>query len=208
MAQLKLAFDVPNQRLVVFNGSSADLPPFRQGFYDPVIIYLVQEVAGAFPGEARYEAFDITGFDSIRLGFFSASTGTIGDSGDYLLAIASQDVWDYDATDPDAPFFTGSLNTYTTQVADWIGTAAFKAAYFCLNLVAGTNLHPVYDQRNGGTNCIINAATDEGGGVPVNVTTTPHLVTLPWHFLDPGSGEVYALTRTAPGTLTFVWLNP
>jgi len=208
MPQLILAFDVVNQSLVPFKGSSATLPPFRQGVY-ATRIYLVQPSPTFVPGSAAYQTYDASDFDGIRVGFWSASTGTLDDSDDYLLALTPHTDWTPGTDDDGDDYFDGDLNTFTAQMASHIGAAAYKAAYFAVNLVDGTTLRPVFDQKQGATNVIVNSATDDGSGtLPVDMTEAIPTTTLPWHVVDPGSGEIYALTRTSAGVLEWSWLNP
>lgn len=209
MSQLILAFDVVNQAYVGgYNGSAAVLPAFRQGQYQTKI-YLVQPVSNALPGSNSYEAFDATGYDGLRVGIWSASTGTLGDEDANVLALTDQLGWAYVTSDPDNPYFAGTFNTLTQQVADWIGTATSKAAFFAANLTNGTALSPVLDQK-GGVNVTLYAGTDGGGGVPIDMTQLVPLVGLPLQFKNPATGHIFAIVESAssPPTLEFVCLNP
>lgn len=207
--QLILAFDVVNQVLVSYRGSATSLPQFRQGSYRTKI-YLVQPDADSPPGTIQYEIADVVGvYDGLRVGFWKASTGTIGDEDTNVLALTDQLGWSYNTTDdPSYPYFEGVINTHTQEMADWIGSESSKTAFFAVNLVIGSTLYPVLDQYGGSKNATINAATDAGGGVPVSMTGGVPIVKLPVQFLDEATGELYALTRTSAGVLSFTWINP
>lgn len=205
MRQIVLAFDVVNQKLASFQGSAATLPPFRQASYQ-LRVYLVQPVADSVPGEEQYEIFDSTSFDGLRIGFWSSTTGTLGDSPSFVLALTPQTDLIYVADT--YSYYQGEISLYTQQIAAAMGSNSTLSAYLAVNLVDGATLYPVYDHEGGSTNVVINSATDEGGGLPIDVHATVPNVDLPVHFTDAASGEVYALTRTAAGVLEFVWLNP
>lgn len=208
MPQLILAFDVVNQTLVQFKASAAALPPLRQGVYT-LRLYLLQPNPEFIPGRPSYEIFDTSSFDGLRVGIWSDSTGTLDDSAEFLLALTPHTGFTATTDDDGDACFDGSFNTFTQQMADHIGEDTHAAAYFAVNLVSGTTLYPVFDQKQGATNVIVNAATDDGSGdLPVDMTETIPTTTLPWHVIDPGSGEIFALTRTSSGVLEFVWLNP
>ncbi len=195
MSQLVLAFDVVNQALVPYQGSPSALPQFRQGVYD-LTIYLVQPVTDVVPGLNEYEAFDSTGYDSIRVGIWKDSTGTLDDSSEYVLALAPSESWTYDDSNPDYPVFTGQLNCNTAEMAAFIGADTHKAAYFAVNLVAGAVLHPVFDHRLGATNCTVNSATDDASGVlPVAVTDGRRLLQLPVYLRSEDGAREYVITE-------------
>lgn len=207
MAVRKFSFDVVNQTLVSWQGSATTLE-FGQSVYS-VEIRLVQPAAETIPGKVSYEPFDPTGYDGLRIGIWSNSTGALGDSGDTILALTPHTGFTYNTADPDDPYYSGTFSTYTEEIATWFGTAKTKGAYLAVNLVSGTTLTRVFDHKNGATNCTLNTATDDGSGdLPVDLSTAVPTTTLPWHIHDPASGEVYALTRTSAGVLEFVWLNP
>ena len=203
---LKLAFDVVNQALVSYVGSVDRLPPLRQAHY-PVRIYLVQPIADAPPNGEQYELYDASGFDGLRIGIWSNSTGIIGDDDAYKLALCSELDLAYVDDGDGNMCFQGTLNTLTDQMADHIDTANSADAYLAVNLVLGGVLTPVFDQQ-GGTNIKIYSATDGGSGViPVDMTAAVPMITLPLHIKDPDSGELYAIVRTAPGTLQFTQIG-
>lgn len=207
---LKLSFDVVNQTLVSWQGSTTNLD-FGQTLYD-VQVRLVEPDTSAAPNLPAYTAFDDSDYDGIRLGIWSDSTGTMDDSSTYVLALTLHSAFTKNTDDAADPYWEGQLNCYTQQVADFIQAASgnkTRAAYFACNLVSGTTLSRVYDHKGGRTNCVLNSATDDGSGdLPVDMTTAIPTVALPWHFTDATSGETYALTRTSAGVLTFVWINP
>lgn len=207
---LSLAFDVVNQTIVSWNGSTTNLS-LGQTVYD-CTVRLVQPTASATPNQPAYEPFDDTDYDGIRMGIWSDSTGTLDDSSTYVLALTLHAGFTKNTDDAEDPYWEGQLNCYTEQVADFIQDATnhqTRAAYFAVNLVSGTTLSRVYDHRDGRTNCVLNSATDDGSGdLPVDMTTVIPTVTLPWHFRDAATGEVYALTRTSAGVVEFVWVNP
>lgn len=209
MSQLVLAFDVVNQRLVSFQGSSLSLDNFRQSVFD-VTVYLVQPTANLIPGQASYTIFDATAYDGLRVGIWQNSTGTAGDAAGLLLALTDQTGWTYTTDISGNKCFTGQFNVNTDQVATWLGTAAYKPAFFAINLTLGTLLYTVFDQRSGSTNCTINAATDEFSGVPINVTGIVPLISLPCQWKNAATGHIFALTEVAssPPTLQFTCINP
>lgn len=202
---LILAFDVINQAYVGGYASSAlSLPSFRQGQY-VARIYLVQPVAESIPGQQEYEAYDSTGY-SLRVGIWSSSTGTLGDEDALALALTDQTGWTYNTSVAGFPYYTGTFNTYTSEMASLIGSSNSASAYFAVNLTAGGILFPVYDHR-GANNVTVLSATDGGGGAPVDMTSSTPRITLPLEILDPGSGELFAITRTSSGVLEFSFIG-
>ncbi len=204
---LSFAFDVVNQAFVPgYNGGAQNLPDFRQGKYPGTKIYLVQPVADFIPGQTQeYEAYNATG-KGLRVGFWSESTGDLGDEDAANLALTDQLGWTYNTDDADFPYFTGEINTYTQQVADFVASDNSKKAYFAVNLTSGGVLTPVFDHK-GSTNVTLLSATDGGGGVPVDMTRAVPRITLPMELFDPGSGEIYLWSRTAAGVLEMTWTN-
>jgi hypothetical protein len=207
---LKLSFDVVNQTLVSWQGSTTRLE-FGQTAY-ACQIRLVEPATTFSPNSPAYTAFDDTDYDGIRLGIWSDSTGTLSDSATYVLALTPHTGFTKNIADSEDPFWEGTLNCYTQQVADFVQAASgnkTRAAYLACNLVSGSTLTRVFDHRAGATNCTLNSATDDGSGdLPVDMTTAIPTVTLPWHFRDAASGEIYALSRTSAGVVEFVWVNP
>ncbi len=212
MAQLQLvtlAFDVVNQKIVgSYKGSAAALDFFRQGVF-VVKLFLVQPATDFVQGRASYEGFDSTGYDGLRVGFWKDSTGTLHDSDANQLVLVDQLGWTYDNSDPDNQFYVGLIDLRTQEMADWIGLAKSKGCYFAINLVAGADLYPVYDQRNN-TNATVYAATDDGTGNGINTQARPPLLTLPLQIKSPSTGHIFVMEEEVgdPPTIKFTCLNP
>lgn len=167
--QLILAFDVVNRRLVRNYQGSANALEFGQTTYS-TRIYFVQPSADSIPGLPAYEAFDSTSYGGIRAGLWSDSTGTLDDSSEYVLALAPDTAWTYNDDDADYPYYEGEITFYTEQVAEFLGSSKTADAYFAVSLMAGTTLYTVFDHVGGAKNAKIFSTTDEGGGVPIDVT--------------------------------------
>lgn len=167
--QLILAFDVVNRRLVRNYQGSANALEFGQTTYS-TRIYLVQPSAVFIPGFPAYEAFDSTAYGGLRVGLWSDSTGTMADSDAYVLALTPDTGWTYNSAAPLYPYYEGELNFYTEQVAAFLGAKKTGSAFFAVSLMAGTTLYTVFDHVGGAENAKIYSATDEGGGVAIDVT--------------------------------------
>ncbi len=170
---------------------------------------LCQPKPNAVPGQASYIGYDPRDddFDGLRVGFWKNSTGTLNDSDANKLALTDQLGWQFDfSTEPGTPFFTGYMDLSGDAMADWIGAGKSKACYFAVNLVDGAALSPVFDQK-GNTNSVVYSTTDDGVGNGINNLGIAPQVTLPFQALDIATGELYALTRTAPGVLEWTWIN-
>lgn len=211
--QLILAFDVVNNLLVSnWQGSRSGVPQFSQSNYT-LRLYLLQPNPDAIVGSVaattqQYSTYDLTGFDGVRLGLWSNSTGTLDDSSGYLLALTPHTGFTLTEDEDGNECFEGEFNTFTQQIADWLGAAQTKAAYLACYLVSGVTLTKVYDQQNGQTNALVNSATDDGSGIlPIDMTQEIPLIPFPCHF-RASSGNVYALEETSPGVVQWVWLNP
>lgn len=194
MLNLILAFDVVNRTLIASNGSTTDLTSMRRGLY-ATRIYLRQSGSdfNAING-ANYTAFTITGFDGIRAGVWPTSAGTDAN----LLTLTDQTGWTYNTDDADNPYWSGTLNFATTQIATWIGTDATKGAYFAVNLVKGADLYPVYDQT-GATNITILQATDPGSGSGTDMTGVLPKLQCPFQVVK--GGLVYVVDINGSGLL-------
>lgn len=207
MSQLIWAFDAINHCFVPnYHGSNAVLGPLRQSTYN-VKIYLVQPTTDSVPGGANYEKFESAGYDGIRLGLWENATGTLAGEDPFILALSDQTRWTYNTDDGDYPYFTGTFSVNTEEVAAWIGSACSARAYLALNLVLGTELYEVFDQK-GSPNIVVYAASDGGSGQAVSLTGPVPRFTLPCEFVDPETNEIYTLRRTAQGEIGFAWTNP
>ncbi len=191
---LVYAFDVVNQAIVSFNGSSISLNSFRQGRF-PAKIYLVKPKPNFATGQSSaYEGYDPRDddFDGLRVGFWKDSTGTLSDSDPNKLALTDQLGWTFDPdTDPDAPFFYGYIDLSLEVMANWIADAKSKGCYFAVNLVAGAALSPVFDQK-GSANSIVYAATDDGIGAGVDMLDAIPIINLPCKF-KAANGHIYLI---------------
>lgn len=205
---LRLSIDITTGNLVAWQGSSALVPEFRQSEQD-VELRFVQPVTGALYQSGQYEPADVTAYLGPRLGLWKKCTGTLEDSGANLLALTPHDEFTYItssdqdgglyAATPDAyPYFAGTFNTWTDEIAAWIGKGRSAAAYFAIGLVrANTAIEPLFDQR-GATNCTVFAAADDGTGVaPVSVTALPgrQTFTLPVAFQTADGSKVWELSQ-------------
>lgn len=205
---LKLSFDVTTGNLVTWQGSSAALPPFGQ-CSSTIELRFVRPATSSLPGATTYEAITLTDYLGPRIGIWSSSTFTSSDSDTYVLALAVHTDFTLNEDDADDPYYTGTFNTDTEEIAA-LGSDKTTAAYFACGLVRTADLaiERVYDHK-GATNCTVYSATDDGSGtLPASAAGATRLVPLPLSVEDVATGEVYELTRTAEGVLTWVWTNP
>jgi hypothetical protein len=200
---LKLTFDVTTGRIVAYNGSSAGLPPLRQGLHE-LELRFVQPTANSIPGVPAYEPIDLDDYNGPRLGVWSNTTFTEADSTDHLLALSTEFTLNTD--DADDPYYTATLDLNTSEVAALSGKTS--AAYCAVSLVRTSDLAiiPVFDHQ-GVTNCTLYSATDDGFAALASSASANKPINLPLTVKDESSGEIYELTRTSAGTLTWVWTN-
>ena len=202
---LILAFDVANHVLVPFQGSSSDLPTFRQTRYNARIYLVTQLPASTFITQS-YATIDYSQYDSLRMGIWSASTFTLGDADAALLALTDQLGWTLTADSNGYQCFEGIFNCNTTEIAA-LGSGNSSAGYLAINLTKGTDLVVIADQ-SGTRNCTIYSATDEFSGVTISVTGAASRLTLPLELYNPATGHIFALTETSSGVVEWVWTNP
>lgn len=199
---LKLTFDVTTGNLVPWQGSASTLPDFRQG-RTPVQIRFVTPNPDAIVGSintsfSQYEVADLTGYLGVRMGIWSNSTGTLDDSSAFLIALIPHTDFTYDTSDLADPFFSGTFNTYTTEMANAIGLNKSLSAYFAVGFVnADLTLQPVYDQR-GSANCTVYSATDDASGaLPTSAIPGYRAITLPVYFKSADGLRTYVLDENA-----------
>jgi len=206
---LILAFDIANHALVSFQGSSSTLPQLRQTRYN-ARIYIVAPSATSNFININYATVDYTQYDGIRMGIWSASTGTTGDSATYLLALTAQADWTLTTDSNGYQCFEGIFNCNTTQMATFLGSASTGTAFLAVNMTKSTDLLEVFDQRSGTKNVTVNSATDEFSGVAISVTGSQSTFTLPCEFYNPVSGHRFAVTEaaTSPPTILITCINP
>lgn len=205
---LKLSFDVTSGALVVWEGSSAALPALRQGTVDVELRFVTPNSTfvpgGDFAGAEQYSTVDLTAYSGVRIGLWTNSTFTDADSASLLLALATDLTLNDD--DDDDHYFTGRLNLSTTEIAALTGKV--KACYLAISLVnPDLSFTTIYDHKNT-TNATLYSATDDGFAAMPGSASATAPIRLPIRLLDVPSGEIFELTRTAPGVLTFVWTNP
>ena len=195
----KLAIDVTSGVLVDYQGSPSALEPFRQG-RETVQVRLVQPTTVSAFVNASYEPADISAYLGLRLGIWSNSTGTLDDSATYVLALTPHDQFTYNTADADDPYFTGTLDTYTSELAAFLGSEKSKDAYFAVGLVnADLTINPIYDHR-GTVNCTCLSATDDASGtLPTSAVPGTRFITLPVFFTKTVAGvtQRYVLDENA-----------
>jgi hypothetical protein len=207
------AFDVLGKIPILDNGSTDNLSMLRRGVYPGFKIFLRQPNSSESPtGLNPYEKFDITGYDGIRVGIWSASPGTadpyVDENNGTLLTLTDQTGWTYNTDDPDNPYWTGQLNLNTPEIVAWLGTETCRDAYLAVYLVSGADTTPVYDfDKCDSPNIEIRNRTDPGSGNSTNMTGANPVLIAPTELLFP-NGNRYALTETAPGTVSWSWINP
>lgn len=192
---LKLSLDINSGQFVAHQGSVAALPPLRQGKLD-VELRLVVPNPDAVPGLATFTAADLTGYLGVRMGIWSDSTGTLDDSSDYLLALTPHDAFTYNTDDVDDPYFTGTLDLYTQELADEMGSEKVLMAYFAIGLVrADLTIEPVFDHR-GAPSCTVYSATDDASGtLPTAALPGYRPIILPVYFQSADGERHYVLTE-------------
>jgi hypothetical protein len=201
---IKLSFDISGKTIVAYNGSSAALPPLRQGI-ETLELRFVQPSSDSITGLPAYEPADLADYNGPRFGVWSNSTFTEADSTSLLLGLCA--TFTLDETDPDDPFYTGTIDLNTSEVAELSGKTS--SAYCAVSLVRTSDLAliPIFDHR-GSANCTLYSASDDGFAAIASSATSNRPIPLPVTFVDEDSGEVYELTRTSAGVIEFVWTNP
>ena len=189
-----MTFDVVNKCLVPWLGSVPSLPDFRQGV-ETVELRLVkpnpQSISGSSnPAYTQYTPADLSAYLGPMLGIWSKSTGALNDSSQYLLAITPTTGWTYNQSNADDPYFTGTFDTYTTELAAAIGKGREIQAFFAAALVrTDTSIEPVFDHE-GEPNCTVRSLTPDNSGVlPVSAIPGFRAIDLPIYWRK--NGQIY-----------------
>lgn len=198
VSTLRLSFDVVNQAIVAYNGTPSALPQLRQNTY-PVKIFLVQPNTSAVPGGQQvYVPYDGNNLVGFRMGIWSASTGTLGDSDNFKLAFTPEWEFTYDPADGS---YNGTFDCHTVELGAQIGAAASGDFFFAAGIVTDGQVVAVYDQKGGKKNCTVNAATDEGGNAATSVINNIPTFKTPVQFT--GNGRTVAINVGADGSVTW-----
>lgn len=196
--QITLVIDRQNRTLVQSGASVAQLPNLSQRDTVALLIKLADPPANPVNGSPTI----LTGADITagkpRVTIASQATGTGGDEDTYVLAKIREADFTWDA---DQSGFTANLPLNTTQMEAAIGTGESVVAEFEVRWSIGGNLSTLLAGPKNAVTIYANA--DEGSDPAVDIVDGVQRFTLPMQFRDPVSGELYALTRTAPGVLSF-----
>jgi hypothetical protein len=158
MGLLLVTVDRQNKKLVSLNGSVGNIPPLFQT--ETVTIRLtVVDPTGNF--NAPYSTVDLNGY-GLRASVGQQPTGSSGGPAPLALQIEGGFVYN-----PAGKYFQGDLNLSTAEVAAYIGAAAFKPAYFELNLTTAGNFNPILQET-----FTLKAVVDEGTVVAPNPVDT------------------------------------
>lgn len=204
---LKLSFDVTTKRLVSYNGSAAALPPFGQCKTD-VELRFVKPTSNSIPGLPAYEPIDLSAYLGPRLGIWTGSEFADDADAD-VLALTAHDAFTLNEDDADDPYYEGTLDTNTEEVAALDGKTV--TAYLAVNLVrsADLGLETVFDQT-GNANVTVYSATDEASGtLPIPALPDRRVITLPVYFRSEDGLREYVVTENGDQTgLLFTRFTP
>jgi hypothetical protein len=195
--QITLVIDRQNRVLVQSGASVAQLPALSQRDAVALLIQIADPATGV--GSAvNILATDDISTGSLRVTVSQKATGTAGDENEWLLAKLREADFTWDAAQSG---FTAVLNLNTVQMQNYIAAAESCQAEFEVRYSKGGALSTLLPGPK--NKVTIWANDDEGADVAVDILLGVPTFTLPVQFRDPASGELYALTRTAPGMVAF-----
>ena len=196
--QITIVIDRQNRTLIKVGSSVSAIPALSQRDAVALLIQLADPPTNSINGLPTILTTADISAGKPRVTVSQKATGTGGDENTWLLAKLREADFTWDAAQSG---FTGVLNLNTAQLQTFMGSAESCQAEFEVRFSAGGSLSTLLPgPRNKFT---IWANTDEGADAPVDILNGVTTFTLPLQFRDPASGELYVLSRTGAGVLSF-----
>lgn len=197
MVYTVIAVDYYNGIIVPYNGSVARFPNLFQRGVKNILLQFLRPPTSQLNGSYTVLTQSDLGAFTPRLTISSQATGTDGDEDTYVLTKLREENFTWNGT---LGGFTAALSCNTTQVRDRLNGAAYTTAMVEISSTLEGNLSPIYESDP--DEFRIRASIDEGSDAPINIINGVARIFGPVE-IQFASGNVYAVTETAPGTVVF-----